>query len=231
MFHRSNSWFASKRRPILCYVTDRRVLSVSAKANEQIALLEKIESLLAAGIDCIQIREKDLSARDCGSLTRSVLELQARHSSKSAIIVNDRVDVALTEKASGVHLGERSIPVAEAKKFVASSAEQADFLLGVSCHSQGAALGGESAGADYLIFGPIFATPSKAQFGAPQGILRLAEICRSVKIPVLAIGGISLENSAECLQAGAAGIAAIRLFQDAADPAGTVKALHQLARG
>jgi thiamine-phosphate pyrophosphorylase len=85
-------------------------------------------------------------------------------------------------------------------------------------------------GADYVFFGPVFATPSKAGFGAPHGVGRLTEICRSVPIPVLAIGGITLENAASCFTAGAAGIAAIRLFQDAPDPAETVEALRGIAR-
>jgi thiamine-phosphate diphosphorylase len=85
-------------------------------------------------------------------------------------------------------------------------------------------------GADYIFFGPVFATPSKVAFGEPQGVKRLAEVCRSVPIPVLAIGGITLENAAACFTAGAAGIAAIRLFQDAPDPAATVEVLRKITR-
>ena len=105
-----------------------------------------------------------------------------------------------------------------------------DFLVGVSCHSLESATAAAAGRADYLFFGPVFATPSKAAFGEPQGVKRLAEVCRSVPIPVLAIGGISLENAATCFTAGAAGIAAIRLFQDALDPVATVEALRKIAR-
>jgi thiamine-phosphate pyrophosphorylase len=101
-----------------------------------------------------------------------------------------------------------------------------DFLVGVSCHSQEAAKSAEDGGADYIFFGPVFTTPSKAAYGAPQGLARLAEVCRSVSLPVLAIGGIALENATSCLAAGAAGIAAIRLFQDAYDLASLVKTLR-----
>ena len=99
------------------------------------------------------------------------------------------------------------------------SAGRLDFLIGVSCHSLESARAAERGGADYVFFGPVFATPSKAAFGAPQGIERLREVCASIEIPVLAIGGINLENARACLAVGAAGVAAIRLFQDSADSA------------
>jgi len=89
-----------------------------------------------------------------------------------------------------------------------------DFLIGVSCHSLGSARAAEKGGADYVFFGPVFETPSKAAFGAPQGIERLREVCAALRIPVLAIGGVNAENLRDCIQAGAAGIAAIRLFQN-----------------
>ena len=146
------------------------------------------------------------------------------------ILVNDRLDVALAEGAAGVHLGESSLPVNEAKRLVTACGTRKDFLMGVSCHSLEGAKAAKRDGASYLFFGPVFATPSKAAFGAPQSVQRLAEVCDSVSIPVLAIGGITLENAAECFAAGASGIAAIRLFQDAADPAATITALRRLAR-
>jgi thiamine-phosphate pyrophosphorylase len=101
-----------------------------------------------------------------------------------------------------------------------------DFLFGVSCHSLEAAQVAESFGANYIFFGPVFATPSKAAFGAPQGLDRLAEVCRAVAIPVIAIGGITLQNAASCIHAGAAGLAAIRLFQEAHLPATIIESLR-----
>jgi thiamine-phosphate pyrophosphorylase len=98
--------------------------------------------------------------------------------------------------------------------------------VGVSCHSVQSATDAERNGADYIFFGPVFATPSKVAYGAPQGLDRLTEVCSSVSIPVLAIGGITLDNVSDCLAAGAAGIAAIRLFQDAEDLARLLKELH-----
>jgi thiamine-phosphate pyrophosphorylase len=222
---------ASRNLPILCYVTDRRSLPPATPSDPGLALIRKIEAILSAGIDWLQIREKDLSAKDLAALTREALLRAAVHSEGghhvARVLVNDRVDVALAERAGGVHLGENGLPVNETKRLIETHAARKDFLIGVSCHSVEAAKSAASGGAGYLFFGPVFATPSKAAFGAPQGLERLAEVCRSVSIPVLAIGGITLENAAACLAAGAAGLAAIRLFQDSSDPAATVRALRQ----
>jgi thiamine-phosphate pyrophosphorylase len=145
------------------------------------------------------------------------------------IIVNDRLDVAFAARADGVHLGENSLPPSEAKQLVRPLQREEDFLIGVSCHSLEAAKFAERSGADYLFFGPVFDTPSKAAYGPPQGLYRLAEVCRSVSIPVLAIGGIALANCAACFSAGASGIAAIRLFQDAENLLVLVQALRKAA--
>jgi thiamine-phosphate pyrophosphorylase len=103
-----------------------------------------------------------------------------------------------------------------------------DFLIGVSCHGVETARRAQEEGADYLFFGPVFATPAKAHFGTPQGLDRLAVLCDSVSIPVLAIGGITLENATACIDAGAAGIAAIRLFQHAGNVRSVVDRLQEL---
>lgn len=222
-------------KPILCYVTDRRSLPLTPRENSIDRLLEKIETAAGSGLDWIQLREKDLSGRDCAAFTRAALARAAKNPSHAQptarILVNDRLDVALAEKAGGVHLGENSLPVREAKRLLlapqVAQVRVNDFLVGVSCHSLESAKSAASDGADYIFFGPVFATPSKAAFGAPQGLNRLAEVCRSVNIPVLAIGGISLENAASCFSAGASGIASIRLFQDAADPAVIVQTIRE----
>jgi len=217
---------------ILCYVTDRHSLSEAESRKAQELLLSKIEAAAAAGVDWIQIREKDLSGRDCGLLTREALQRAAKSTASNAaptlILVNDRQDVALSERAGGVHLGEDSLPLLEAKRLSNAQAQGQDFLIGVSCHSLEAARSAASGGADYLFFGPVFA--SKAAFGAPQGLDRLADVCRAVTIPVLAIGGITLANASDCLAASASGIAAIRLFQDARDMSCLVQSLRKLTR-
>jgi thiamine-phosphate pyrophosphorylase len=218
--------------PLLCYVTDRHSLSEVQPEEQLETLVRKIGAAADAGVDWIQIREKDLSGKDSSSLTREALQRAATFStnknSTPRILVNDRMDVALAERAGGVHLGEKSLPAAEVSRIVESRGERKDFLVGVSCHSLKAAKAAASGGADYLFFGPVFATPSKAAFGAPQGLERLAEVCRAGATPVLAIGGITLANAADCLAAGASGIAAIRLFQDARDMSSLVQSLRKL---
>ena len=222
------------REMFVCYVTDRHGLAATESGDSQKILLLKIEEAAAAGVDWIQIREKDLSGRDCGLLTREALQRAAKwragNEGRTRIIVNDRLDVALSESADGVHLGEKSLPVAEANRLVVERGERSDFVIGVSCHSLEAARSAERDGAGYLFFGPVFATPSKAAFGAPQGLERLATVCREVALPVLAIGGITLANASACLAAGASGIAAIRLFQDTQDISSLLPSLRKLAR-
>jgi thiamine-phosphate pyrophosphorylase len=228
-----------ERKPILCYVTNRRGLQASSQPDWIEALLENISLAAAAGVDWIQLREKDLSGKQSALLVREALNRVSRLPSQpkaaarklARVLVNDRLDVALAAQAGGLHLGENSLPVGEAKRLLFSSpAAQTlapDFLLGVSCHSLEAAQSAASSGANYIFFGPVFATPSKAAYGSPQGLDRLATVCSSVNIPVLAIGGITLANISSCLSAGASGIAAIRLFQDSADPASVVRTIRE----
>jgi thiamine-phosphate pyrophosphorylase len=235
-----NNPLAERKRPVLCYVTDRRSLSEAKPLGSVTMLAKKIEQVIAARVDWVQIREKDLPAAELASLTRQSLRIAANLSAKSSsprrtfvrILVNDRLDVAIAERAHGVHLGEKGSPIAEAKRLVESARRRQalndSFLVGVSCHSLEAAQAAQRGGADYIFFGPVFATPSKVLFGAPQGTERLEQVCRSISIPVLAIGGITLENAPECMHVGAAGFAAIRLFQGAHDLTNIVERLHQI---
>jgi thiamine-phosphate pyrophosphorylase len=224
-----------RKNPILCYVTERRTLPVRAGDAAETALVEKIAAIAAAGVDWVQIREKDLPGRQLATLTCEAIArtraLGSNHASR--IVVNDRVDVAIEKGAAGAHLGESGLPVAEVARWVSSKVfvgTKRDFLIGASCHSQESAIAAVRDGANYIFFGPVFATPSKAQFGEPQGLKKLAAVCGEVSIPVIAIGGITVENAGECASAGAAGIAAIRLFQDATDPAQVVATLKNLRR-
>jgi thiamine-phosphate pyrophosphorylase len=213
--------------PTLCYVTDRRSAPGAASAGEVdfiVPLMASIERAVAAGVDWIQVREKDLEARPLEALVRRAVEISGR---SARILVNDRLDVALAAGAAGVHLGETSLSI-ERMAAWRIAAGRPDFAIGVSCHSSEAVRAAERAGADYVFFGPVFATPSKSSFGPPQGIAQLAAACKSTRMPVLAIGGITESNAAECLAAGAAGIAAIRMFQEATDLAGIVYRLHAL---
>jgi thiamine-phosphate pyrophosphorylase len=213
------------RKPLLCYVTDRQSLTgVSDLAIE--LQLQKIEQAKNAGVDWIQLREKDLSGRGLAILVEQAI---LRAGSDSAVLVNDRLDVACATGSSGVHLGEHSLPVDEARQLVSKRCARENFILGVSAHSLAGAIQSAQAGADYVIFGPVYETPSKASFGRPQGVPRLREVCKRLTIPVLAIGGITLENAGDCFAAGAAGIAAIRLFQEAADLDELVNELRKLS--
>ena len=217
-------------KPILCYVTDRRSLPLSTSSDAIPMLLRTIESVAAAGADWIQLREKDLSGGESLHLARSALKAVSTAGSRTRIIVNDRVDVALAAGAGGVHLSENGFSVSDARRladrFAKDSGKTLDFLIGVSCHSLGSALGAARDGADYIYFSPIFHTPSKAFYGPPQGVERLRQICQAVQIPVIAIGGITLENVASCYAAGAAGAAAIRLFQAAVDLPSIINSLR-----
>jgi len=219
------------KKPILCYVTDRRGLpraSGLGDADSAALLTRSIDRAIAAGVDWIQVREKDLEARALEALVRGALQASA---GRARILVNDRLDVALATGADGVHLGETSLPVARVAAWRARAGLR-EFMIGASCHSLNAIRAAERDGADYVIFGPVFATPSKASFGPPQGLERLADACRDAHLPVLAIGGVTESNAAACLEAGAAGIAAIGMFQhmfnERVDLAGIVSRLHSL---
>ncbi len=233
---------AAPKPLIVCYVTDRKSLDTSEAVP---ALLAKIRAAVVAGIDWVQIREKDLSPRELLELTRAAIGIAADHASAKAVrqatpltsltparvLVNDRLDVALAAGAAGVHLGGGSVPSHDMVRWLRDCGAPADFVVGVSCHSLEEVRAAEDAGASYAFFGPVFDSPAKRSFGPPQGIARLEEVCRSVKIPVLAIGGVNFENAEECLRAGACGIAAIRVFQEpsqtADETASRVARLHQ----
>ena len=183
------------------YITDRH----AAGGTE--ALLACVARARDAGVDWIQVREKDLPARELCALTRQIVELAGRG---PRILVNDRADIAIACGAHGVHLPAGSVAPATLRQVV-----PAGFLIGVSTHALDEARAAENGGADFVVFGPVFATPSKTAYGTPQGLESLAQIAHGVKVPVLALGGITLDNAEECVAAGASGIAGIRLFQGA----------------
>ena len=200
-------------RPLVCYVTDRHAFGTD-ESKAAARLLETVERAAHAGVDVVQIREKDLSGRALLNLTEAAF-LRAGGAAK--IVVNDRLDVALAAGAAGVHLGGESLRPRDAIRWCRDGNAPARFRVGVSCHSVEDVREAERTGADYVFFGPIFDTPAKRKFGAPLGVAKLAEACRAARIAVIAIGGVDASNAAECIRAGAAGVAAIRMFQEAND--------------
>jgi thiamine-phosphate pyrophosphorylase len=211
-------------KPIVCYVTGRQSLG---EADSGEALLARIRAAAEAGVDWVQIREREMAARELLALARAAVA----STDKARVLVNDRLDVALAAPAAGVHLREESMPVREVVRWLRAGNAPAEFLVGVSCHSLEDASRAEDAGASYVFFGPVFETPAKKRFGAPQGVEKLAEVCRSVRIPVLAIGGMSGDRSAQCLSAGASGIAAIRMFQETSEPGFLRAAVRKIHAG
>lgn len=150
-----------------------------------------------------------MSARALGEFVREAIDAARPHGAK--VLVNDRLDVAMAAGADGVHLRVSSLPAAEVRRVVEEKGLR-EFLIGVSTHSIREAQIAEQENADFIVFGPVYNTPSKREYGAPAGIEALAATCQAVRIPVLAIGGINLANFRDSLQAGASGIAAIGLF-------------------
>lgn len=183
---------------IRCYITDRKQFDTLD------ALLDCIKRSDAEGVDIIQIREKDLPVRElCRLVERAVAAC-----SYARVMVNSRVDVAWTCGARGVHL-----PSDAPSPTVWRDLFPRDFLFGVSCHVVDEVVRAESETADYVVFGPVFDPLSKAKEREAVGLDGLRAAARAVKIPVLALGGITKENASLCLSAGAAGVAGITLFQ------------------
>ena len=174
-------------------------------------LAEIVAAAAQGGAGAIQLREKDLSARDLYALGARLQVALAPYG--VPLLINDRLDVALALDAAGVHLAGHSLPTAVARRVLG-----AGKLLGVSTHSVEEARCAAEDGADFIVFGPVFTTPSKVAYGPPQGLQYLTTVVRAVRIPVIAIGGINHTNLPQIVQAGAYGVAMIRAVLAAPDP-------------
>ena len=187
----------------LLLVTDRH----QTNGRPLVPLLQRV---LEAGMPAIQLRERDLSARELVTLAREVQSVTA--SAKSQLLINDRIDVALALEGVGVHLRSNSLPVSVARELLG-----AQRLLGISVHTVEEAVLAQSQGADYVVLGPIYTTPSKQMFGPPLGIHTLEKACRLISIPIIGIGGVTAARAREMRCAGAFGAAVITAILGADD--------------
>jgi thiamine-phosphate pyrophosphorylase len=188
-------------------------------------LEEVLTAAAGGGVGAVQLREKDLSARDLYTLGQRLQAALAPYN--VPLLINDRLDVALALDAAGVHLAGHSLPTAQARRLLGSHK-----LIGVSTHSAEEAQRAEAEGADFVVFGPVFSTPSKLAYGPPQGLERLTAVVHRVRLPVLAIGGINASNLPQVMRADAAGVAMIRAVLAAADPCAATRELNEaLATG
>jgi thiamine-phosphate pyrophosphorylase len=174
-------------------------------------LLDTVEAALQGGVRAVQLREKDLSAAALLPLAEALRALTRRYGAR--LLINDRIDVALAVAADGVHLGGHSLPVAVARRLLGPQR-----LLGVSTHQRDEIAAAATAGADFVTFGPVFATPSKLPYGPPVGLEALCLACQNSPLPVFALGGIKPCHLAAVQASGAAGTAVIAAIIAADDP-------------
>ncbi len=193
----------------LYFVTDRRQTAGRP-------LSDVVHAALDGGVRAVQLREKDLEGGELYRLAGRLRDLTARYAAR--LLINDRLDVALAAGADGVHLGQTSLPVSTARQLLGP-----DKLIGVSTHSPDEITAAQ--GADFVVFGPVYFTPSKAGYGQPQGVARLRQAVRHSPVPVFAIGGIQADRIAAVRSAGAHGVALISALSAAAEPS---RAAHEL---
>jgi thiamine-phosphate pyrophosphorylase len=195
------------------------------------ALERRARQLLAADPCCLQLRAKEAGARALAAAARPLMRLCRE--ARVPFCVNDRLDVALSVGADVVHLGQDDLPLADALR-VRAEAGRPDLLIGFSTHDRAQALAAAGAGADYIGFGPVFATGSKVNPDPAVGLAQLTEVCRAVSVPVVAIGGIALDAVGSVASAGASAAALIAAIATASDPTAAglqIRAAFEPARG
>lgn len=186
-------------------------------------LLWVLEQALAGGVKAVQLREKDLGGKELFHLAEKTRNLCERYD--AALFINDRVDVALGVDAAGVQLGKASLPIETARSLLGPHK-----LIGASIHSLMEGQQAERAGADFVLFGPVYFTPSKAAFGAPQGLASLAKIVEMLSLPVYAIGGVTPDNTTSVQRVGARGVALIAAIMAAEKPQDAAQTMVRLLR-
>jgi len=220
---------------LLYYITDRHAFS-GDEARQRGALLERVAEAAAAGVDYIQLREKDLSTRELERFANQAVAAVRASSSLTRLLINGRADVALACDADGVHLPGNSLPASEVRSLWMRSTNRAP-VIGVSAHSVDDVRYAEAHGADFAVLAPIFEKPNTDLPGLGLELLRIAcrravapdntEAAPESSFPVLALGGVKLDNAFACIRAGASGVAGIRLFQER-DVHHTVRTLRQI---
>jgi thiamine-phosphate pyrophosphorylase len=197
------------RKPLLYLITSGATSALTTPATEDFAsVLHLVQAAVTAGVDLVQIREKNLSANVLYQLSASAARITS--GSATRLLINDRSDIAAAAGADGVHLTTESLPANVVRRMFGD-----EFLIGVSTHSAHQAIIARQNGADFVVFGPVFETPSKTQYGAPLGISNLQDVCAQLSpFPVLALGGLTIDRVADCLQAGARGVAGITMFSN-----------------
>lgn len=183
-------------------------------------LVEVVRDALAGGVRAVQLREKDLSASRLFELAAELRQLTNTHGAR--LLINDRLDVAMAVDADGVHLGIAGLPVRAARRLLGSQK-----LIGYSAHAVDEALQAQADGADFVTFGPVYQTPSKAAYGAPVGLDALQAACQALTIPVFALGGVNKTSVPELMAAGVRGIALISAIIAAPDPQQTAASMLQ----
>jgi len=204
---------------LLCYITDRKQFSED-EATRRRLLLQKIADAARCGVDFIQLREKDLSARELEALAREAVGIVQKNvgaenrESGTRLLINSRTDIAIAVGADGVHLRSDDLSPSHVRAIWAEpgTGTRARVTVSVSCHSPEDVRRAAADGADFVLFGPVLEKQGAAQIG-PASLENLRRACKE-KIPVLALGGVTVENAQSCLDAGAAGISGIRLFQE-----------------
>lgn len=226
---------------LLYYITDRNQFA-GAGVERRARLLDRIAQAAKAGVDWIQLREKDLAARELARLAEDALRRIAPHRTK--LLINSRLDVALAVGAGGIHLTSADLSAGQARTVAAmagGSIKGREFLVAVSCHSASEVRLAGRQGADFVVLAPIFekilppaqraAQQARGESKLPGiGCDAIGEAGRGASVPILALGGVTLANAASCLGAGAAGVAAIRLFQEG-DLAETIRRLRATQPG
>ena len=195
---------------LLYYITDRKQFPGTDQKRWE-RLLDNICEAARRGIDYIQLREKDLSGRELERLAREVAQMIRASGSKTQLLINSRTDIALAVGADGVHLRSSDIYPKDVRKIWREANGAKDPVVAVSCHTEAEVIAAKQSGADFVVFGPVFEKSELAEIHV-AGLQGLGSACRH-DIPVLALGGVTLTNAQSCIEAGAAGIAGIRLFQ------------------